>query len=58
MNSKQYYIDTFRGIAEGLNLYGDSAELLIQLLAESTYISEVEHVVYMQESSLEKSFTL
>jgi hypothetical protein len=58
MNSKQDYINIYRKIATGLDLYGDSAELLIQLLAESTYISEVEHVVYMQEASLEKSTLL
>lgn len=58
MNSKQDYINIYRKIATGLDLYGDSAELLIQLLAESTYISEVEHVVYMQEASLEKASLL
>lgn len=58
MNSKQDYINIYRKIATGLDIYGDSAELLIQLLAESTYISEVEHVVYMQEASLEKSTLL
>lgn len=58
MNSKQDYINIYRKIATGLDIYGDSAELLIQLLAESTYISEVEHVVYMQEASLEKSSLL
>ena len=58
MNSKQDYINIYRKIATGLDIYGDSAELLIQLLAESTYISEVEHVVYMQEASLEKASLL
>lgn len=54
MKSKQNYIDIYRGIADGLNITGEGAELLIQLLAEATYISEVEHVVITQESSLEK----
>ena len=58
MNSRQDYINIYRKIATGLDIYGDSAELLIQLLAESTYISEVEHVVYMQEASLEKASLL
>jgi len=58
MNSRQDYINIYRKIATGLGIYGDSAELLIQLLAESTYISEVEHVVYMQEASLEKASLL
>ena len=55
MKSRQDYIDTYRNIAKGLNIYGDTAEVLIQLLAETTYISEVEHAVYMQEASLEKA---
>ena len=55
MKSRQDYINTYREIAEGLNIYGDTAEILIQLLAESTYISEVENAVYMQEASLEKA---
>ncbi len=55
MNSRQDYINIYRKIATGLDIYGDSAELLVQLLAESTYISEVEHAVYMQEASLEKA---
>lgn len=58
MNTKQDYIDIYRKIAENLGIYGDQAEILIQLLAESTYISEVEHVVYAQESSLEKAALL
>ncbi len=55
MKSKQDYIDTYRGITENLGIYGDNAEVLIQLLAEATYISEVEHAVYTQEASLEKA---
>lgn len=58
MNSKQDYINIYRKITTDLGIYGDGAELLIQLLAETTYISEVEHVVYMQEASLEKSTLL
>jgi hypothetical protein len=42
MKSKQNYIDIYRGITDGLNITGEGAELLIQLLAEATYISEVE----------------
>ena len=54
MKSKQNYIDIYRGITNGLNITGEGAELLIQLLAEATYISEVEQVTISQESSLEK----
>ncbi|MBP3732575.1 MAG: hypothetical protein J6I84_04940 [Bacilli bacterium] len=54
MKSKQYYINAYRGIASGLDITGEGAEALIQLLAEATYISEVEHAVITQESSLDK----
>ena len=55
MKSLQNYIDTYRSIANKLNIGGDSAELLIQLLANATYISEVENIVYSQEASLERA---
>ena len=55
MKSLQNYIDIYRGIADGLNIGGDSAELLIQLLANASYISEVENIVYSQEASLERA---
>ena len=55
MNSLQYYKDRYREIAENLNYRGDSAELLIQLLANASYIEEVENISYMEEASLENA---
>lgn len=55
MKSLQDYIETYRKIASNLNIRGDSAELLIQLLANASYISEVENISYSQEASLEKA---
>lgn len=55
MNSLQYYIDKYHSLSEGLGITGDTAEVLSQLLGNATYISEVEHVVYNQEASLEKA---
>lgn len=54
MRSLQDYAGIFREIASNLNLQGDSVEVLVQMLSNATYISEVEHIGYMKESSLEK----
>lgn len=58
MKSLQDYINTYKDIANNLNIGGDSAELLIQLLANASYISEVENIMYSQEASLERSTQL
>lgn len=58
MKSLQDYIDTYKDIADKLNLRGDSIELLTQLLANASYISEVENIAYAQEASLEKATLL
>ena len=55
MKSLQDYISTYRNIASNLNIRGDSAEVLIQLLANASYISEVENITYSQEASLERA---
>lgn len=55
MRSLQDYINIYRGIASKLNLQGDSVEVLSQMLANASYISEVENITYAQEASLEKS---
>ena len=55
MRTIQDYRTIYRGIALDLGLRGDSVEVLIQLLANATYISEVENIVYAQESSLDRS---
>ena len=55
MRSLQNYIDIYRSIASNNNLVGDSVEMLVQMLAQASYISEVENVSYVQEASLEKA---
>ena len=55
MKSLQDYRDLYRSIASNLNLQGDSVEVLVQMLANASYISEVENVAYVQEASLEKA---
>ena len=52
MRTLQDYRDKYREIAQSLGYTGDSAELLIQLLANASYIEEVENIRYMEESSL------
>lgn len=58
MKSLQEYIELYRGVARRLNLQGDSIEMLSQLLGNATYISEVEHMSYTQEASLERASQL
>lgn len=58
MKSKQDYLDRYDGILQNLGYVGESAEVLKHLLAEASYISEVENATYMQEASLEKAAQL
>ena len=55
MRSLQDYIDIYSTIAKNLNLQGDSVEVLTQMLANASFISEVENISYAQEASLEKA---
>lgn len=55
MKSLQDYLEIYREIAKNLNLQGDSVEMISQMLANATYISEVEHISYSQEASLERA---
>lgn len=55
MRTLQDYLEIYRGIAKNLNLKGDSIEMLSQMLANATYISEVENISYAQEASLERA---
>lgn len=55
MRSLQNYVDIYRTIANNNNLVGDSVEMIVQLLAQASYISEVENVSYVQEASMEKA---
>jgi hypothetical protein len=54
MKSLQDYIDKYRDIGKNLGYTGQGVEVLVQMLANVSYIGEVENVAYMQESSLEK----
>lgn len=55
MRSLQDYRDIYKEIASSYNITGDSVELLVQLLANASYISEIENISYVQEASLERS---
>lgn len=55
MKNLQDYIDKYNKIAENLGYKGDSIDVLVQLLANASYISEIENISYAQEASLEKA---
>lgn len=55
MKSLQEYREKYRSIASGLGYTGDSVELLVQLLANASYIEEVENASYTLEASLENA---
>lgn len=54
MRTIQDYRTIYRTIANNLNITGDSVELLVQLLANASYIDEVENINYALEGSLER----
>ena len=54
MRTIQDYRNLYRTIANNLKITGDSVELLVQLLANASYIDEVENINYALEGSLEK----
>ena len=58
MRTLQDYIDKYNEVADNLGYTGESVELLVQLLANASYIGEVENITYMQEASLEKSASI
>lgn len=53
MRSLSDYKDKYREIASNLNLQGESVDLLVNLLANASYIEEVENITYARESMLE-----
>lgn len=55
MRTLQDYISIYREVAQNLGISGDSVEVLVQLLANASYINEVENISYVQEASLERS---
>lgn len=55
MKSLQDYIDDYRGVVNNLELSGDSVEVLVQLLAHYSYMSEMEYMNITNEASLERA---
>jgi hypothetical protein len=55
MKTIQDYINRYNKVAQNLGYSGQSVEILVQLLAQASYISEIENATYMKEASLEKS---
>lgn len=55
MKSLSDYITVLRDTATNLNLHGESVEMVVQMLANALYISEVEQLAYTQEASLERA---
>lgn len=55
MRNLQDYITRYSQVAGRLGYTGESVDLLIQLLAQASYISEVENVTYMTEASIDKA---
>lgn len=55
MKSLSDYTKILRDVATNLNLHGESVEMIVQMLANALYISEVEHITYSQEASLERA---
>lgn len=55
MRNLQDYIRKYNEIVNNLGYQGQGIEVLVQLLANASYISEVENASYMQEASLEKA---
>lgn len=55
MKSLSDYTKILRDTATNLNLHGESVEMVVQMLANALYISEVEHIAYSQEASLERA---
>lgn len=58
MNTLQNYIDRYDKVIRNLGYTGQAPEVLKHLLANATYISEVEHATYMAEASLERASLL
>lgn len=55
MKTIQDYINRYNTVARNLGYSGESINILIQLLAQASYIEEMENATYMREASLEKS---
>lgn len=55
MRTLQDYLEIYRTIANNQGLSGASVEMIAQMLANASYINEVENVSMIRESSIEKA---
>ena len=55
MNSITQKVEKLRSIASSMGLQGESVEAIIQMLGYALHTSEVEHIAYTQEASLERA---
>lgn len=58
MKTLNDYINAYSDVAGRLGYTGESIKILIQLLANASYISEVENIVYAREASLDKAMLM
>lgn len=58
MKTLNDYINAYSDVANRLGYTGESIRILIQLLANASYISEVENIAYTRESSLDKAMLM
>ena len=54
MKTLQDYIEIYRSVARNLGYTGQSAEVLVQMCANMSYLDELESATFMKEASLEK----
>ena len=55
MESLNTKIEKLRSIASSLGLHGESVEVIVQMLGYALHSSEVEHIAYSQEATLERA---
>jgi hypothetical protein len=55
MKTLNDYINAYSNVAKKLGYTGESINILVQLLANASYISEVENITYTREASLDKA---
>ncbi len=55
MKTLNNYISEYSNIAKRLGYTGESINILVHMLANASYISEVEQVAYTREASLDKA---
>jgi len=58
MKTLSDYINDYKSVADRLGYTGESVNLLVQLLANASYISEVENIAYTREASLDKAILM